>query len=82
MSERAGFSTRRVAVLGAGFGGLTIASELNPHAVAGDADVTVVDRNAHFSVGFSMQWAIMGRRTPEQGQRPYALWRMPGAPFV
>ena len=52
MSDQVGFSTRRVVVLGAGFGGLTIASELSPHAVAGDADVTVVERKASFSVGF------------------------------
>jgi sulfide:quinone oxidoreductase len=62
---------RRVVILGAGFGGLTLATELNPLAQAGKAEITLIERSPTFSMGFSMQWVLVGRRRPEDGQRPY-----------
>ena len=61
-----------IVILGAGFGGLALASELNEVASRGDAVVTLVDRKTHFNMGFSLQWVLMGRRRPEEGMRPYA----------
>lgn len=63
---------RNIVLLGAGFGGLALATELNDVAASGAAVVTLVDRKAHFSMGFSMQWVLMGRRLPEDGARPYS----------
>jgi sulfide:quinone oxidoreductase len=74
--------TKHVVVLGAGFGGLTVATELDSMAGAGKIDVALVDRNTHFSMGFSMQWAMVGRRRPEDGQRPYTSFKARHAKFV
>ena len=65
----------RVVVLGAGFAGLTIAKELDALVGEGKADVTLVERNAQFSMGFNMQWVLAGRRAPEEGERDYASLR-------
>jgi len=61
--------------LGAGFAGLTLAEELEPIAATARAVVTLVERNAHFTMGFNMQWAMVGRRRPEEGMRPYQALR-------
>ena len=66
---------RRIVILGAGFAGLTLATELDPLAASGSLDITLVERNTQFSMGFSMQWAMAGRRTFMEGQRPYASLR-------
>ncbi|MBT3265862.1 FAD-dependent oxidoreductase [Candidatus Poribacteria bacterium] len=63
---------RHIVVLGAGFGGLALASELNDVAARGEAVVTLVDRTTHFNMGFSLQWVLTGRRRPDEGMRPYA----------
>jgi sulfide:quinone oxidoreductase len=73
---------RSVVILGAGFGGLTLAAELDPLAKAGKARVTLVDKSPHFSMGFSLQWAMAGRRSPEEGQRAYAARLMQHVKFV
>ncbi len=73
---------KHVVVLGAGFGGLTMAAEFDPLAKAGKAKVTLVDKSPHFSMGFSMQWAMAGRRKPEEGQRPYGSRLMQHVKFV
>jgi sulfide:quinone oxidoreductase len=71
-----------VVILGAGFGGLAIASELDSLAEVGKARVTLVDKSPHFSMGFSLQWTLAGRRNPEEGQRAYAARRMQHVKFV
>jgi sulfide:quinone oxidoreductase len=68
MSDR---EVRNIVILGAGFAGLALATELNDVAASGGASVTLVDRKTHFNMGFSLQWALMGRRLPEDGMRPY-----------
>lgn len=67
---------KRVVILGAGFGGLTAAAALDPLARVGKADVTLIDKNAYFSMGFSMQWVMAGRRKRQEGQRPYTALTM------
>lgn len=72
----------RVVILGAGFGGLTVASELDPLAAAKELDVTLVDRNTHFNMGFTLQWTLAGRRSAEEGHRPYTSLRSRHVTFV
>jgi len=72
----------RVVILGAGFAGITLASELDSLAAARKTDVTLVDRRPHFSMGFNMQWSFAGRRAPEEGMRAYASLRARHARFL
>ena len=72
----------RIVILGAGFGGLTVAEALDPVAGMGKADVTLVDRNAIFQMGFSMQWVFAGRRRPDEGERPYSALATRNVRFV
>ena len=60
-----------IVILGAGFGGLAAATELNHLAGEGKVRVTLVERNRHFSMGFSMQWTLVGRRPLEAGLRSF-----------
>ncbi len=62
----------RIVILGAGFGGLAVAEELDSLMGTGKADVTLVEREPVFSMGFSMQWVLAGRRRPEEGERAYS----------
>lgn len=61
----------RVVILGAGFGGLQVAHDLDPLAAQGKLEVTLIDRASHFQLGFALQWALDGRRPPEGGRRAY-----------
>jgi sulfide:quinone oxidoreductase len=64
-------TARNIVLLGAGFAGLALATELNEVAASGKATVTLVERKTHFNMGFSLQWALTGRRQPSEGLRPY-----------
>ncbi len=79
MSDR---EVRNIVLLGAGFAGLALAHELNDVAASGRASVTLVDRKTHFNMGFSLQWALVGRRLPEEGTRPYTSMLADGVRFV
>lgn len=72
---------KKILILGAGFAGLTLASELDAF-LRRKADITLVDRNSHMSVGFSMQWVLAGRRNPEEGLRPYSSFTAKGVKFI
>jgi sulfide:quinone oxidoreductase len=71
-----------IVILGAGFGGLTLAAELNHLAEEGKANVTLIDRNSSFSMGFSMQWVLMDRRKPEIGERYYSTLKSRHVKFI
>ena len=71
-----------IIILGAGFAGLALASELDDLARSGTTDVTLVDRSDRFTMGFTMQWALAGRRAPEEGARLYASLRTRHVTFV
>jgi sulfide:quinone oxidoreductase len=61
---------RRVLVLGAGFGGLELATRLSE--VASDAvDVMLLDRNDSFFFGFSKLEVMLGRQSAEEVRLPY-----------
>ena len=72
----------QIVILGGGFAGLTLATELDRLAAEGKAEVTLVERNASFQMGFSMQWVLADRRTPEQGQRSYSALKAPHVRFL
>ena len=48
-------------ILGGGFGGLTVASEIRNSRKAG-VEITVVDRRGEFSMGLSKLWVLAGYR--------------------
>jgi len=60
---------KRILILGGGFGGLAAAHRLK-QKLAPDDEVILVDRRAHFMVGFRKTWALVGESPLEAGQRP------------
>lgn len=73
--------TTRVVVLGAGFGGLEVATILSD-ALGDGADVTLVDKAAAFVFGFSKLDVMFGRRPADAVQHPYRDIVKPGVRFV
>src|SRR3954453_19387844 len=71
----------RILILGAGFGGLELASTLA--AEAGDAvEVTLVDRSEGFFFGFSKLDVMFGRTSADHVLHRYADLAPPGVRFV
>jgi sulfide:quinone oxidoreductase len=71
---------RRVLILGAGFGGLELATRLS-ETIPDAVDVTLIDRNDAFVFGFSKLEVMMGRRTADEIQLPYREFRKPSVEF-
>jgi len=68
----------RVLILGAGFGGLELATTLS-EAGGGDAfDVTVIDRGDAFVFGYSKLDVMFGRTTLDEVRLPYSAISKPG----
>jgi sulfide:quinone oxidoreductase len=61
----------RVVVLGAGFGGLELATRLSDE-LGDDVEVVLVDRTDDFVFGFSKLDVMFGRRLPEEVRHRYA----------
>jgi sulfide:quinone oxidoreductase len=72
----------RIVVLGAGFGGLTLAHELDALAASGRAEVTVIDRSDFFQMGFSAQLVFADARSAMEGRRSYSGLRARHVKFV
>src|SRR6201994_3459705 len=71
---------RRVLILGAGFGGLEVATRLSE--VASDVvDVTLVDRNDSFFFGFSKLEVMLGRQSADEVRLPYRDMTRDGVEF-
>jgi sulfide:quinone oxidoreductase len=68
---------QRVIVLGAGFGGLELASILS-EAGGGEIEVTLIDKGEGFAFGFSKLELMFGRATLDQVRVPYAEIAKPG----
>ena len=67
----------RILILGAGFGGLELATELS--AKLGDGhEVTVIDKGDAFVFGYSKLDLMFGKRSLEQVRLPYADFVKPG----
>ncbi len=71
---------KHVLILGAGFGGLELATRLSE--TSGDpVRVTLVDRNDSFYFGFSKLEVMLGRRSADDVQLPYREIAMDGVEF-
>jgi len=71
----------RVVVLGAGFGGLELATMLS-EALGSDVDVTLIDKNDAFVFGYSKLDLMFGRTTPDAVRLPYRDIAKPGVRFL
>ena len=67
----------RVLILGAGFGGLELATMLS-EGLGEDAGVVLVDRSDAFVVGYSKLDVMFGRVRPEEIRLPYGDFAKPG----
>jgi len=67
----------RILVLGAGFGGLELATVLSEE-LGDDAGVTLIDESDAFVFGYSKLDVMFGRATPEEVRLPYAEFVKPG----
>lgn len=71
----------RVLILGAGFGGLELATTLSE--IHGDAlAVTLIDRSDHFVLGYSKLDVMFGHQTADAVKLPYATLVKPGVRLV
>src|ERR1700750_291384 len=71
----------RVVILGAGFGGLEVATSLSG-AFADGVDGVLIDKAPGFVFGYSKLDVLFGRTTPEQVLHRYADIALPGVQFV
>lgn len=71
---------KHVLVLGAGFGGLELATQLSEN-LAGDVRVTLIDRSESFTFGFSKFDIMFGRRMTESLRMPYREFVKEGVEF-
>ena len=71
----------RVLILGAGFGGLELATLLS-EALGEGADITVIDRRDSFVFGYSRIDVMFGKMTLDDVSLPYAAFEKPGIRFV
>jgi len=71
----------RVVVLGAGFGGLELATTLS-EALGDDVAVTLIDRNDAFVFGYAKLDVMFGRAPPEEVRLPYRAVAKPGVRFL
>jgi sulfide:quinone oxidoreductase len=68
-------------VLGGGFGGVTVATELKRNLGPGH-DVTLVDRGESFAMGLRKLWELMGHATIADGSRALDLLTKSGIEVV
>jgi sulfide:quinone oxidoreductase len=54
-----------IVILGGGFGGVAVASDLR-RMLSDEHRITLVDRSPHFLVGATKTWVMLGKREPEQ----------------
>lgn len=60
----------RIVILGGGFGGLTIASELAARKFR-SVEITLVEQRTNYIMGLAKLWALDGRRPLDAGRRDY-----------
>ncbi len=60
---------RRVLILGGGFGGVATAHALRRQLPPED-EIVLIERRPYFMLGLRKTWAMVGRGTLEEGQRP------------
>jgi len=74
-------ATARIVVLGAGFGGLELATTLAA-ALGEDLDLTLIDAADDFVFGYSKLDVMFGRTTPDAVRLPYSAIEKPGVRFL
>jgi sulfide:quinone oxidoreductase len=72
---------KRTLILGAGFGGLTVATELR-RLLGDEHGVVLIDRREEFLAGLRKIWALVGLGTLEEGCRRRETLRERGIPFL
>jgi len=72
--------SKHVLILGAGFGGLELATRLS-ETIADAVRVTLIDRNDSFFFGFSKLDVMLGRKSAEEIKLPYGEIDMEGVEF-
>jgi sulfide:quinone oxidoreductase len=72
----------RVVVLGAGFGGLELATTLSDALGEDDADVTLIDKRDSFVFGYAKLDVVFGRTPAEAVKLPYRELAKSGVRFV
>jgi sulfide:quinone oxidoreductase len=73
--------TTRVVILGAGFGGLELATMLS-EALGDGVDVALIDKGDSFVFGYSKLDVMFGRTEPEAVRLPYRDLAKPGVRFL
>jgi len=71
---------KHVLILGAGFGGLELATRLS-ETIADAVRVTLIDRNDSFFFGFSKLEVMLGRESPDDVRLPYRDFEKDGVEF-
>jgi sulfide:quinone oxidoreductase len=71
----------KILILGAGFGGLQAATRLKEE-LNESADITLIDKNDSFLIGFTKFDVMFGRRSPEQVKSYYKDLAIEGVNFV
>ncbi|HSB39293.1 MAG TPA: FAD/NAD(P)-binding oxidoreductase [Gaiellaceae bacterium] len=71
----------RFVILGAGFGGLELATDLS-ETLGEEADVLLIDERESFVFGYSKLDVMFGRAEPESVRLPYADFVKPGVRFL
>lgn len=71
----------RTLILGAGFGGITVATELR-RLLGDDHEVVLVDRKEQFSMGLRKLWELVGHGTIAEGSRSREVLSERGIRFL
>lgn len=72
---------KRILVLGAGFGGLEVCTQLS-EALGDSIEVTLIDKNDSFYFGFSKLDVMFGLAQPDAVRLPYRKIAKPGVRFL
>jgi len=71
----------RTLILGAGFGGITVATELQ-QLLGEDHEIVLLDRGEHFAMGLRKLWDVVEIGTYEEGSRSRELLNRRGVEFL
>ncbi len=71
----------RTLILGGGFGGITVATELKRH-LGDEHEIVLVDSRERFAMGLRKLWALVGIGSYEEGSRPRERLRHRGIEFL
>jgi sulfide:quinone oxidoreductase len=76
-----GSSKPRIVILGAGFGGLELSTQLS-EALGDSAAITLIDKSDSFIFGFSKLDVMFGHAEPAAVRLPYAAYAKPGVTLL